>query len=395
MIRRADAGGQQGHGGTAASAAGRWALRAVRLVGLFLAVLLVVGVGVGMTPAEPQAPVHTAAEQAQLDAEGRYRALADDAREAAAADPALAGSLLSLADDLAAQADAVALPRPAASSSPSAAPGVPSAPPTGDPTGAASAPAAVPAPADAARVLGLLRDSALRSLGDAVVAEPGPARVLASAGAGQWRHAVLLGAALGADPGLPSADAVPIGDLAGSTGLFAAAAPAPAARPAPSAPFVPDDCAGTPRGPEADRKALLGAKTAEDQARFGYEVAAALLPDPPALLARSSLHGAVADDAARRLAALCAPAAPAPAGFAIGPGFRADPAAALRELEREHAGLYAGLIPAVGPDTRAWAVGSFNAAAQRSLDAGTPLEAFPGLEDGAAGTPAPQEPADG
>ncbi|MDQ0734215.1 DUF4439 domain-containing protein [Arthrobacter agilis] len=406
MIRRADAGGRQGRGGSTTSGVrriGRWASR---LVGLFVVVLLVVGIGVGMTPSEPQVPVYSAAEQVQLDAEGRYRALAADAREAAAADPALAPALVAVADDLSAQAAAVALPRSPAA--PESSPASPS-PETSATDPAPPAPA--PAPVDGRQVFDLLRDSALRSLRDAVEAEPGPARVLAAAGANQWRHTVLLGAALGIDTGLPSADALPAGDLAGGTGLFAGSAssgpdstpPAAvlAAGPGAGDGAVPGDCAGTPRGSEADRKALLGAKLAEDRARFGYEVAAALLPDPPALLARSTVHRAAADAAARRLADLCTPVTPAPAGFAIGPAFRTDPALALRELEQDHAALYADLIPAVGPDTRPWAVAAFNAAAQRSLDAGTGLGTFPALEDGAAGSTTPsgaagqEEPADG
>ena len=233
--------------------------------------------------------------------------------------------------------------------------------------------------------MALLRDSALRSLRDAGGAEPGPARVLASAGANQWRHAVVLGAALGEDPGLPPVEASPGADL---TAGSASGSPGG---------DVPADCDGTPLGPEADRQALLSARTAEEQARFGYEVAAALLPEAAPLLARSATHGAAADAAARRLAGLCTEVAPAPAGFAIDRAFRADPAAALRELEEDHVGLYAGLVATVGPDTRAWAVASYNAAVQRSIDAGTPLVTFPGLGAGpaASGQGGPTEPADG
>ncbi|MCU1633073.1 MAG: hypothetical protein JWM61_1725, partial [Micrococcaceae bacterium] len=148
----------------------------------------------------------------------------------------------------------------------------------------------------------------------------------------------------------------------------------------------PADCSGTPVGPGADRQALLTAKTAEDQARYGYDVAAAVLPEPDEGLARSAIHRAAADAAARRLAELCVPVDPAPAGFALGPEFRADPVSALRELEEDHAELYAGLVATTGPDVRAWAIAAYNAAAQRSLEAGTPLAAFPGLDGTAGGT---------
>lgn len=277
VSRQADTGREQGRDGTTASAAGRWARAAARLVGLFLVVLLVVGVGVGVTPAEPQAPVYSAAERTQLDAEGRYRALAEDAREAAAADPALADALLAVAADLAAQAEAVALPRstepPEGSTSsdptsPNASPGATDSSGSTDASGSSDAsgpsdpsepsnpPVPAPPPADAAGVLALLRDSALRSLSDAVGAEPGPARVLASAGANQWRHAVLLGALLGADAGLPPADAVPPGDLVGSRGLFAAVAPAPATPVAPSAPDTGPSGPAVPVRPVLSRRSL-------------------------------------------------------------------------------------------------------------------------------------------
>ena len=410
-MMRGRAGGQQVWGGRAGSAAARVARWSATLIGLFLVVLLVAGIGTGLSTPEPEAPAYSASEQAQLDAEGRFRALAADARAAAAADPAHAERLAAVASDLDMQAAAVALPRspavtdatdagatPDAGSSTDSSPagpadrpdsgasstGAPSGPPAADPTAAA---------VDGARVLALLRDSSLRSLRDARGAEPGAARVLAGSGVNQWRHAVLLGQALGADTGLPSADALPPADLAGGPGRFGEPAAVPPSQPAAGGvggvearDGAPDECAGTPLGPDADRQALLNAKAAEDRARYGYEVAAALLPDAEGALARSAAHRAAGVAAAGLLVRLCAEPGPAPAGFSIAPAFRADPAGALRELEQDHARLYAGLISTVGPDVRAWAVASYNAAAQRSLDAGTPLEALPALQAGVGGT---------
>ncbi|MHA7239186.1 DUF4439 domain-containing protein [Arthrobacter sp. TMS1-12-1] len=388
MTKRAGTDGRQAGAARSGSPAGRLARRAAGLVALFAVMLLVVGVGLGVRSPEPRERAFSATEQAQLDAEQRYRAAADQARSTAA-DPALApeaaAELAAAAADLDVQADAVALPR-----SPGPEGGAADAATT-DPTPGGPTPGGTTADgptADAPALLALLRDSALRSLRDAAGAEPGPGRVLAASGVNQWRHALQLGHALGMDPGLPAPDALSAADLAAGTGPFAAVA-GPAS-PAAASPTPPAECAGTPLRPDADRRALLEARTAEDQARYAYEVAAALLPEPARALGLAATHRAAADAATARLAALCVPAAPAPAGYALGPDFRADPLTAMRSIEQDHAELYAGLIATVGPGSRAWAITSFSAAAQRSVDAGTPLDALPGLAGSApAATPAP------
>ncbi len=377
-------------GGRVTAAVGRAVRWSARLIGLVVVVLLVVGIGVGIRSPDVAAPVYSASERAQLNAEARYRTLADVARVTATtttADPARTELMTAIAAHLDAQADTVVLPRPpvpargtttggasAGISLDPLDPSYPSDPPNpSDPLHSSAAATPGKPDADPARVLVMLRDSALRSLRDAVKAEPGPARVLAAAGANQWRHTVLLAEALGAESGLPPADALPPD------------APEDADAPGTGDP-VPSECAGAPLGSEADRQALLTAKKAEDQALYGYEVAAALLPDPAGALALSAIHREAADVAADLLTGLCDPAAPAPVGFAIGRAFRADPVTATRELEQDHAELYAGLVSAASSDVvRAWAVASFSAAAQRSLDAGTPLEAFPGLNTDLAG----------
>ncbi|RJT80784.1 DUF4439 domain-containing protein [Arthrobacter cheniae] len=405
------AGRTQGRGARPASVAARAGRAFLRLVGLFIVVLLVVGIGLNLRSPEPEEPVFSASQRAQLDAERRYRALADEARTVAAAGPASASHLTQIAEDLDAHADAVALPRSPRSATQG--PTVATPPPASE--------AAAVAPSDEARVLTGLHSSALLSLRDAMGAEAGPRRVLAAAGANQWRHTALLAQALEVESGLLPADALSATDLAAGTGLFAGLSDPSAAptgspvEPAAETPTPPTsslspaeagvdeepdeepadraasetpaaDCSGTPIGPDADRQALLTAKTAEDQARYGYDVAAAVLPEPAKGLARSAIHRAAADAAARRLAELCMPVDPAPAGFALGPEFRADPVSTLRELEEDHAELYAGLVATTGPDVRAWAITAYNAAAQRSLEAGTPLAAFPGLDGTAGGT---------
>jgi hypothetical protein len=328
---RAETGGQRVRGSRVAGRALRWS---AGLTGLFAVVLLGAGivVGIGLRSAGPPTPVYSAAEQVQLDAEGRYRALAADARATAALqpalEPALGERLATVAADLDAQADAVSLPRSpapegtdaggaasAGTASPTPTPGsaTPGSPTSGDqtPAPAPGASSSAGVPVDGPRLLSMLRDSALRSLRDAVDAEPGPARVLASAGANQWRQVVLIGQTLGTESGLPAADTLSAADLTadevGSAAPADPAAPAgpttsagptdPAGVPAPASsadPAASDDCAGTPLGTEADRQALLNAQRAEEEARYGYEVAAALLPDPAAALTRSAVHQAAA-----------------------------------------------------------------------------------------------------
>ncbi|MCU1632303.1 MAG: hypothetical protein JWM61_955, partial [Micrococcaceae bacterium] len=105
------AGRTQGRGARPASVAARASRAFLRLVGLFIVVLLVVGIGLNLRSPEPEEPVFSASQRAQLDAERRYRALADEARTVAAAGPASASYLTEIAEDLDAHADAVALPR--------------------------------------------------------------------------------------------------------------------------------------------------------------------------------------------------------------------------------------------------------------------------------------------
>ncbi len=338
--------------------AGPWLLR---VAAGFVLVLVLLTLGLGGGTADGHRIVSSAAQQAQLDAEGRFRTLAEQARAATGTDPALAARLAPLAADLDVQAAAVALPRP----------------PGGGTAPALSVPPLTPAatPGSAADLLPALRESALRSLRDAVTADPGPGRVLAAAGANQWRHAVLLGEALGVEPGLPSPDAT-------VTAAVTAGEPAVGQEPGQAEGQEPGQagaCAGTPLGPEADRVALQSARSAEEQAGYGYEVAAGLLDDPAPALVRARLHADLAAAAAARLAELCVTVPPAPLAYTIDAAFRADPVAALRDVDQERAELYAGLLPTVGPGGRAWIVASFNAAAQRSLAAGTPLDALPGL----------------
>ncbi len=372
VTTRVQGDGRQAPPSRTASTARRVVRWFARLIGLVIVVVLVVGIGLDVRTPEPEGASYSASEQAQLDAEERFRSLSTDARTLAASRPDAAEQLTGLAADLEAQAAAVALPRSPAS----AAAGAQEDGSTPEPDSAADTVAPDPTatgapPLDDARLVSLLRESALRSLRSAVDAEPGPARVLASAGTNQWRHAVLLGVALDADPGLPPPASLPLIEDAGDQGQH-------------------EECAGTPLGSAADRRSLLTAKQAEDRARYGYEVAAALVEDRAGTLDRAAQHRAAAESAARHLTVLCEPAPPAPAGFLLDASFRADPSEALRRLEEDHVELYAGLVSTVGPQSRAWAVVALNIAVQHSMDAGARLTPLPGLGDGpaAGSTPA-------
>jgi hypothetical protein len=359
---------------SAASTARRVLRWFARLIGLAIVVVLVVGIGLGIRGTEPEEPSYSASEQAQLDAEERFRTLSDDARALATVRPDAAEELTRLAADLEVQAAAVALPRSPAS----AVAEHPGDGTTSEPDSAANAATAGPTaagapPVDGPGMVSLLRESALWSLRHAVDADPGPARVLASAGTNQWRHAVLLGEVLDADPGLPPPASLPlVEDVDGQGGH--------------------EECSGTAFGPDADRRSLLDAKQSEDRAHYGYEVAAALVEDRAGALERAAQHRAAAESAAQHLAALCDPAPPAPAGFLLDGSFRADPSEALRQLEQDHVELYADLVSMVGPETRAWAVVALNAAVQRSMDTGAGLTALPGLGEDAPAEPGPAAP---
>ena len=395
---RRPTGGEQGSDEPVDAAFGRPLRWSLVVLAALVAVLVVTGIALDARSDGSAEPARSPAEQSQLDAEARFRSLAASARGVATTDPALAERLGSLAADLEAQADAVALPQvpgpegPGQDSTPTSA-GQPNAPsPTSSLTGAPST--AAPAPPTAPDVLQLLSESTLASLLAAVDADPGPSRVLASAGVNQWRHTALLAGALGVEPPLPPAGTFPAADLSAGTGVFARVAASvpttgqtgvPASTPEASGDGEPlGECSGTPLGSDADRRALATVRLAEEEARYAYEVAAARLPDQRGLLERSAAHAEAAAEAGHRLATLCVGAGPAAAGFALGAEFRENPSSALRGLEQEHLELYAGVVPSVSRDLRSWAIAALSTAVQRSAAMGIPVETFPGLP-----TPAP------
>ncbi|RJU01555.1 DUF4439 domain-containing protein [Arthrobacter frigidicola] len=321
--------------------------RAAGLLVPVLVFLLVTGAGVAaLSPRGGSEPTFT--ERAQQASADRARDLAADAAVLAAAAPT--AGYAETAELLEAQASGLA---PA---SPDGARGKNAGTRSGTGTGAPDAAAESTSPAvplTPAEFLEDLRASAGRNLADAVQAEPGIARLLASVGSSQWQQAASLSAVLGLPVEAPAA-----------AGLNAADSPA---------------CTEKPRGSAEQRRALLSAVRTEDRAVYAYEVAAARLPDPEALLAASREHAAVAAAATSALAGLCAPPAPVPPAYALAPEFLADPAAGIARLEQEVSVFYGSVVGSGGPALRGWAVGRLTTAVQRSFALDGVAEPFPGI----------------
>ncbi|MBJ2121251.1 DUF4439 domain-containing protein [Arthrobacter sp. MSA 4-2] len=321
--------------------------RAAGLLVPVLVFLLVTGAGVAaLSPRGGSEPTFT--ERAQQASANRARDLAADAAVLAASAPT--AGYAETAELLGAQA------RGLAPAGPAGAQGQDSGTRSGTEPGVPESTAGSTAPAVPVTPAGFLEDlmaSAGRNLSDAVKAEPGIARLLASVGSSQWQQAASLGALLG----------LPV-EAPGAAGLDAADSP---------------ECTDEPRGSAEQRRALLSAVRTEDRAVYAYEVAAARLPDPEVLLAASREHAEVAAAATSALAGLCAPPAPVPPAYALAPEFLADPAAGIARLEQELGVFYGSVVGSGGPALRGWAVGRLTTAVQRSFALDGVAEPFPGI----------------
>ncbi len=322
--------------------------RAALLLAPVLVFLLVTGVGVfAAAPGEPE-PTFT--EKAQQAAAGRARDLAADAEVLAAGAGPAAGGYAQAAQLLATQATGLALPSAGGSDSNGDGGGKGDG---GNEAADASGSDSAPEPITSAAFLEALNASARTSLEDAGRAEPGIARLLASAGSSQRQQAASLGGLLG----LP-VDAPPGAVLEAPPG---------------------EECADEARGSEDHRSRLLAAVHTEEQAAYAYEVAAARGADPAGLLAGAREHAAVAGTAAAVLAGLCAPAPARAAAFALDPGFLTDPRAGIARLEQELSVFYGSMVGSGGTELRRWAVDRLNASVQRSFAADGIAEPFPGI----------------
>ncbi|MBG6217440.1 hypothetical protein IWX75_001895 [Arthrobacter sp. CAN_A6] len=409
---------QPPHGRSSFRRAGYRLAEGLALVTVFL---LVAGLGLGVTAGkDPVGKDYTDTEQAQLEAVRRASALAAQARDLAAVVPetVLSARILQTADMLEQQAGALALPAPAASaaaatSTPADGTGDGSADSTtdgtgripaegdGDPARSRTPDATVGAlePPSVETFTASLANCAQAGLQDAARMQPGPARLLATAAAGQWQYAAELSARTGVASGLPTLDqpagaAWPAADADPQRDDCANGRPDDAetagADVDPAEPATPDTTAtpattatnspATSATPTVAATTLVSAALrAELGAEYAYEVAAARLPDPAVALQLSGRHAEAAASAAVLLARLCGTVPPVPAAFHLDPVLLADPARGTAVLEQELSGMYGDLVGLSGGVTRAWAIAQLNAAVQRSHAADGLAEAFPGL----------------
>lgn len=247
------------------------------LAGLLAVVTTVTlsGCGLRLETAAPAEPLPDAAEVARRTAVDDALALETAAGAAAAGSEGAVADLLAIVGTAsAAQADALGGVYDS---------GLPG--PTPTPTATATPPAATPS-----EVLALLGTSASAARADARDAEdPGTARLLAAVAASRAQLATRLASALGSDvPALdaePEGAGLPRGGSADGSGSGDGSAADPSAAPSPSATAPePEDSPGD----DLDRATLLALVLAEDQAGYGFEVAAARLSDDARTRARSA-----------------------------------------------------------------------------------------------------------
>ncbi|MBE0009277.1 MULTISPECIES: DUF4439 domain-containing protein [unclassified Arthrobacter] len=345
--------------------------RTIRSLALVLAFVLVVALGINLDgPPPPGPPPLSLTEQAQVIAEVSATDLAAAATilsDGAAADGQGVGEAYAVTAGLL-QEQAAALRHPVLSmvSSPTVSSGTVSAAPQPSAevargeglasTGGSSAAATQPAPTPTSFVADLF-SAAQQNLEASIATEPGIARLLASVAVSQ-RHQALA--------------------LAGLQGLEAPEwEPLPAAGPGP----LPK-CAGTDPVDPPEAEPLSAAVSAEHQAAYAYEVAAARIPDGAHLTERAEQHALAAVAGEGVLQGLACTQLPTqiPA-FTLDAGFLDDPAGTLDQLNAELVGMYADLVGLTEGPARSWAVERFiDVAGQQQTISDTP-EAFPGISE--------------
>lgn len=334
----------------------------MRSLALVLAFVLVVALGLNLDgPPDPGPPPLSLTEQAQVDAEvsaTNLTAVASILSDGAAVDgPGVRDAYAAVADVL--QEQAAALRHPVLSQVSSAPDSSPSASSTSVPDGpqASTEPAGgkgQPAPTPTSFVADLF-SAAQQNLEASIAAEPGMARLLASVAVSQRQQALMLAGLQGLE--VPEGKQLP--------------APAPAPQP---------ECAATDPVDPPDAEPLSVAVTAEHQAAYAYEVAAARIPDGAHLTDRAEQHAAAAVAGKSVLQGLVCTQLPTqiPA-FALDAGFPDDPAGTLDQLDAELVGMYADLVGLTDGPARLWAVERFSDVAGQQQPTPDTLEAFPGI----------------
>lgn len=341
--------------------------------------LVVVSLGMVLSPGRPQEPVEPPfseqARAAALTDTMRLRAAGEElSRGAAGTGESAVGRTVSL---LTTQARALQVPADGAGTPPAA-------------TASAAAPAAsasstaAPLPATVPALAAALADSAGLRFADAAVADGGMARLLAAVGTAQLLQASALAAAAGVPaPAVPDPAAPPLSGACPRTAApgpssSAAAEPAATAETAssePAAPAAADSPAATLPG------ALAAAVRAERETVYGYQVALTRLAGDAATSASQQLarHEDLVAGAEELSRAQCAPVPPREAGYAVAPGFLAAPAAGLGTLEASGLSVYGDLVALGEGQSREWAISGLVGAARRSVLWGAETGALPGL----------------
>lgn len=339
--------------------------------------LVVVSLGIALSPRSPEAPA-----EPPFSEQARSAALAETLRLRAAGEalgrPASGDAkpaVVQTVSLLTSQARALLLPGQDVPASP-----LPPAPATPSAGAQSATPSATPLPASAAALAAALADSAGQRLADAAVADGGMARLLAAVGTAQLLQASSLAAAAGAPaPAVPDPAAPQLSGACPS----AAAAPSSAPVDVASASAVADTGAATLPG------ALAATVKTELETVYGYQVALTRLGGEAAARASEQLatHEALAAGAEALSRIHCTPVPPREAGYTMAQDFLASPAAGLGGLEASALAVYGDLVALSEGQTRQWAIAGLVGAARRSAFWGAETGALPGLAADPAGFP--------
>lgn len=367
--------------------------RTARTLLVSLVALLVLGVGVAVTPHPEEERQPTFSESALNMAYADALTLAGMAAlgEPTAPSGVTAELLLSQARALQAPgAEAAANPRAAANPSPAAddAPTVPASPP--------------PTPGE---LVSALAASAARRLNDAVLSDGGTARLLAAVGTAQQLEASRLAAAWGLPaPGVPAisppstattpAVPVPALPLTGSapeasddTGRSAAetanclTGPTAPAAGTGSDPGLSDMQRAPAESPANLAMALSATVRAEQEAVYVYQVALSRLQ--PSATGVAGSHLKAHQDALRRAEGYsreyCSAIPPREPGYRLPAAFASAPSAALGGLEEDVLAVYGDLIAVAPADARAWAVSGLLTTARQAAVWSDTRDPLPGI----------------
>ncbi|WP_232083793.1 DUF4439 domain-containing protein [Arthrobacter sp. SO5] len=359
----------------------RWQELLPRVALLSILALVVVSLGVALTPGSPGRPA-----EPPFSEQARAAALTETLRLRAAGEQ-LGHSSPGTGQPGISQTVSLLTSQAQALQAPGQAPE-----PATEPGGSRSAdPASPPAPlpSSAAALAAALAGSGSQRLADAAVADGGMARLLASVGTAQLLQASSVAAAAGIALPLPAVPAAPQPSGA------CAGAPATA-----SSPAVPS------RGAASRDAALAATVRTELETIYGYQVALTRLSGDAAKAASEQLarHEALAADAESLGLAHCAWVPAREAGYTLAPEFLASPGAGLAGLEAAALPVYGDLVALSEGETRAWAIAGMVGSARRAAIWGAETGPVPGLRadpkdfpplptaDPAPTDPAPTEP---